>query len=578
MHEDYNEEKVNVQLLYKYLSKHYGADTALDMIKENSSSLFNYHGLAWALGKRDIEFFCMYFLQDIYLPRPDNTARILAPIHYEMWKKAQEMLIGDEYDKVAMAEPRGSSKTTVMDTGVTMWAHCYAISIFTIVCGKTMGDAMEFISIAKHELEENNRIKKAFGNLIDQKNYTVNKLELELTNNTKIQALSSESSIRGKKYGIHRPSLIIADDYQGKSDIITQEARDKKYNTWCEDVEYAGDEAVYRDNKKIAMATKFIVLGTILHRDCYMSRLLKNNSYKHILRRVVDFDVDKYFNGEILESKLAKGSKLWLEFKKIYQNDKIQDSQAAADEFYYQHEADMKFKTIWPDKYECNKLAIKYFSNPIAFKQEYMNDASKIGEKWFKSIATQSAEEIETHNFIKTMLCIDPAVSTANKADYTAMLVGSEADNSFRYIRKGILERLGFEDYCQKVVKLLINYTDITHIDIEKNTYQGTDILRIKEIIDKTPELKNRSFIFINERATGNKDDRIATTIGGVNNGQIIFNKDDKEFIKQMSDFAGQDFSEHDDAPDDVARFDKDVKTIITDCRVRIFDRRLLGV
>lgn len=578
MFEDFDEKKNNIQILYKYLSKHYDSDTAQQLILDNRNHLFDYHGLAWLLGKKDIEFFCIYFLQDIYLPRPDNKARRLAPVHYEMWNMAQDMLVNDLYNKLAAAEPRGTAKTTVMDTGVTTWSHCYQISRYSIVCGKTEQDSTEFIANIRYELEGNRRIKKAFGTLIDQKNYTINKLELELTNDTKIQALSSTSSIRGKKFRNYRPSLIIADDYQGKADIITQEARDKKYNTWCEDAEYAGDEAVYRDGKKISMATKFIVLGTILHRDCYMSRLLKNNEYHHVLRRVVNFDVDKYFNGEILEGPQAKASQLWNKFKKIYKNDKLQDPKAAAKEFYYQHQTDMKFDTIWPDKYECDDLAIKYFTNPVAFKQEYMNDALKIGERWFKSIETRSEKEIETHNFVKTMLNVDPAVSLNNKADYTSIFVGSEADNGFRYVRKSTLARLGFEDYCQKVVKYLIDYPDITHIDIEKNTYLGTDVLRIKEIISKTPELNSRSFIFINERSSQNKDDRIATIIGDVNNGQVIINEEDKESIKQLHDFCGQNFSEHDDFPDNLARFITDIKTIVTVCKVRIFDRRLLGL
>lgn len=574
----YNEHQANVNLLAKYLIKYYGVEETTKLMQENVSHLFDYHGLAWSLGKRSIEFFCMYFLQDIYLPKPDNKARNLAPVHYEMWDIAQKVLIDDKFDKIAMAEPRGTAKTTVMDTGVTMWSHCYEISNYTIVCGKTEQDSIEFISIDRNEFETNQRIIDAFGRLIDSKNNTVNKLELELTNGTKIQALSSTSSIRGKKFGIYRPSIIIADDYQGKADIITQEARNKKYNTWCEDAEYAGDEAVYRDGKKIAMATKFIVLGTILHRDCYMSRLLNNKEYHHLLRRVVDFDVDKYFNGEILEGEQAQASQLWKQFSKIYRNDKFQDSKAAAIEFYYQHEDEMKFKTVWEDKYKCEELAIKYFTNSIAFKQEYMNDASKIGEKWFKSIATQSAEEIETHNFVKTMLCVDPATSLAKTADFTSLLVGSTADNSFRYIRKGIIQRFAYEDYCQEVVNMLIKYPDITHIDIEKNTYLGTDVLKIKEIIEKTPELNGRSFIFMNERSTKNKDDRISTIIGSVNNGQIIFNEDDTDFVKQITDFAGQDFSEHDDAADNVARFETDVKTIVTVCKVKVFDRRILGI
>ena len=578
MFENYNEDKENIKLLAKYLKKHCSAEKAQQLMNDNWDHLFDYHGLAWSLGKHDIEFFCMYFLQDTFLPKPNNAARTLAPVHYEMWQEAENIFIKDEYDKFAAAEPRGTAKTTVFDTGVSIWLHCYEISYYTIVIGKVEQDSIDFIASVRQAFEENKYIEKAFGKLLDSKNYTVNKLELELTNKTKIQALSSTSSIRGKKFGVHRPSVIIADDSQGKSDIITQEARDKKYNTWCEDTEYAGDEAVYREGIKTRMATKFIVLGTILHRDCFMSRVLQNKDYNHILRRAVDFDVDKYFNGEILEGELFKGSSLWGEFKKIYRNDKLSDSVSYAKEFYYQHEKDMQYETIWPDKYDCLKLAINYYTNPIAFKQEMCNDASKIGEKWFKNIQTKSEEEIESHNFIKTMLCIDPATSIAKTADFTAMLVGSTADNDFRYIRKGIIERLGFDDYCLKVIDFLIKYPDITHIDIEKNTYLGTDVSKIKELIEKTPALIGRSFTFINEKSTKNKDDRISTIIGSVNNGQIIFNEDDADFIQQVKDFCGQDFSEHDDAADDVARFENDIKNIVVIKPVKIFDRRLLGI
>jgi hypothetical protein len=563
----YDEDSENRKLLYKYLKKHFGKDKAQDLMLTYADHLFDYHGLAWSLGKHDLEFFCMYFLQDTFLPKPDNAARRLAPIHYELWHEAEEMFIYDKFDKFEAVVPRGTAKTTVMDFGVSVWLHCYKISYYTIVIGKVEQDSIDFIANTKQAFEENQYIKKAFGNLLDSRNYTVNKLELELTNGTKIQALSSTSSIRGKKYGNHRPSVIISDDMQGQSDIITQEARDKKYNTWCEDTEYAGDKAVYRDGKKIKMATKFIVLGTILHRDCFISRLLKNKDYKHILKRVVEFNVDEYFN-----------TGLWDKFRKIYQDDKLKDSKAHATEFYYQHETDMKFETIWPDKFKCCDLALDYFKNPIAFKQEMMNDASKIGEKWFKSIATQTPEEIEEHNFEKTMLVADPASSVDKKADYSAFAVGSVADNGFRYIRKGIIERLGFDDFCKKIIELFKKYPDITHIDIEKNLYMGADISKIKELIAKDPDLKYRDVTFINEMQKKNKDEKISTIIGAVNNGQIIFNADDKEPIQQILDFCGQDFSLHDDFPDVVSQFDIDVKNIEVIQKVELFDRRKLGL
>ena len=549
---DYDEGKQNRKILYQYLKKMFGPTKAPELMVKHKDHMFDFHGLAWSVGKRSIEFFCKYFLQDTFTPKPGNTARELAPMHYELWEEAEKLFIKDEFDKFAAAEPRGSAKTTILDFAISTWLHAYEISPYTIVGGKVEQDATDFIATTRQAFEENKYIISAFGKLIDTKNCTVNKLELELSNHTKIQAISSTSSMRGKKYGNNRPFCIIADDYQGKSDIITEESREKKYRTWMDDAKFAGDEAVYRNGVKIKMATKFIVLGTILHRDCFMSRILKNKEYRCITRKaVLVSDVDDLYNNG-----------LWNEFKKLYFNDNDKDSEATAKEFYYQHESEMQYSVSWPDKWNCLDLAIAYYVDEVSFKQELQNDASKIGIKWFSSIRTQSTEDIENHTFIKTLLIADPASSVNAKADYTAICVGSIADNDFTYIRKGILVKINFDDFCLKVVEVLKLYTDITHVSIEKNLYMGADVSKIKELITKEPSLKNRNITFINKMQKVNKDEKISTIISGVNNGQIIFNENDKDSIKQIKDFSGQNYSEHDDMPDCVSQLIIDIKEI----------------
>lgn len=574
------EDEQNRYILYKYLKKQYIINGATEeetdkatqeLILKNKDNLFGKDSLASYLGSISIEFFCCYYLQDTFIPKETNVARELAPIHYRIWDTLSDMILKDEFDKLELIMPRGCAKTTVCDFALSVWLHCYKKSIYTLVAGKTEQDSVEFISQTRQAFEENKYIIKSFGKLIEPKKFTVNKLELELANGTKIQAISSTSSMRGKKYNGVRPSCIIADDYQGKADIITEEARDKKYNTWIEDSGYAGDKAVYRTFKgekvKVKQATKFIVLGTILHRDCFMSRLLKNKDYKHIVKRVCNFDVDEYFHSD-----------LWEEFRKIYFNDKLDDSVSVAKEFYYQHESEMQYKTIWSDKFDCLDLAIDYYNNPTAFKQEMMNDASKIGEKWFKSIRAIPKEEIEEHSFDKTMLVCDPANSISKKADYSAFAVGSTCSNGFTYIQKGLILRLGFDDFCKKVVELLKLYPNITHVSIEKNLYMGADVSKIKELITNEPELAYRNITFINNMQRKNKDEKISTIVDAVNNGQIIFNEEDKDAIEQLKEFASQAYSEHDDFPDVVAQLGIDIKEIKIIRNVSFLDRRLLGV
>lgn len=334
-------------------------------------NLWGKNGLAMWLGEKSIPFFCMYYLQGTFRVKPDNQAIKLDDVHYKIWNELESMFVDDKFDKLELVMPRGTAKTTVCDFALTVWCHCYEKIIYSLVAGKTEQDAAEFTRDVRRAFEENKYIIKSFDKLINIKKFTVNRLEIELVNGTKVQAISSTSSVRGKKFKGNRLSLIIANDYQGKSDVMTQKARDKKYNTWQQDSQYAGDKAVYRDGKKIKMATKFIVLGTILHRDCFMSRLLKDRSYKSLLRKAVLVnDIDVLFN-----------SGLWKEFKNIYFNNKLKDPVANAKEFYYRHEKEMQYPVLWKDKFDCLELAIDYYNDPTSFKQEMMNDASKIGEK-----------------------------------------------------------------------------------------------------------------------------------------------------------------------------------------------------
>ena len=96
-----SDEQRNKWLLYHFLKKSYtdigipedkADELTENKIIKNSKNLFDFHGLAWQLGQFSLEFFCMYFLQDIYLPKEDNAAAPLAPVHEELWKDIQESI------------------------------------------------------------------------------------------------------------------------------------------------------------------------------------------------------------------------------------------------------------------------------------------------------------------------------------------------------------------------------------------------------------------------------------------------------------------------------------------------------
>lgn len=133
---------------------------------------------------------------------------------------------------------------------------------------------------------------------------------------------------------------------------------------------------------------------------------------------------------------------------------------------------------------------------------------------------------------------------------------------NIKYVRKGTIFKGEYEDYMDYTLKLLKEYEDISFINIEKNVYNGADLIQLQELVKNDPELRHRDFEWLNNAVNKNKDDRINTIVGDVNMGRIIFNEEDEEAIKQLKDFAGADFSAYDDFPDAVAEWAKRINEV----------------
>ena len=371
---------------------------------------------------------------------------------------------------------------------------------------------------------------------------------------------------------IDKKLLVNNNLYQSEDDVRTEEAREKKWKRYSDDVKFAKQRPVKRNGKVIKKGTVLMAWGTQQHKECFYSRLIKTPTWTFKKERgVLVDDVDEYFN-----------SGLWLEFKKILNNYKNENRLEDAKEFYYQHQEEMQFDSLWSEFWDCLELALDYYENPNSFKQEVQGDVDSIGEKWFKTIRTETREEIENHNFIKTMLIVDPAAGGGRKNDYSAYMVGSTADNKLKYCRKGELAKINarqeFDKYVDHMIELILQYEDITHVFIEKNTFNGADANQLEKKLKEHNILKHRKIIIINETQRKNKDDKISTIIPYINRGEFIFCSEDEEFIKQIMDFAGQKYSVHDDAPDVAAEFFLRVDKIKKVGKVELLDRRLLGL
>lgn len=559
--------KKNLQLLARYLTKMYGKEKAMQLIteyrekgeKDKQDYLFGENSLAYELGFRNMEFFCMYYLQSIF--NNDDVAEV-APIHKDIWKDIHNMLVKKTHDRQVYILPRGTGKSSFGNQATVIFAHVYKLKRYTVVCSSLGSTAQKFVKQIKDALLDNPYIEHTFGVLLEPNNkkYICNSNQLELTNRSMIESISSKSSMRGRLYNQRRIELCLLDDYQDDDDISTFEQRERKWKRFANDVAFA----IQKNNATL------IGLGTLQHPEDFYARLLQLPTWKSRVEKGVLVDD--------LEELFTTGH--WGEVYKILKT-KDKDKLEKAKEYYSQHFDEMQFPLLWQSYWDCFDMAAQYFEDPVSFEQEIQSNLQSAGEKKFKTIITESPKEINSHTFIKTMLCVDPKGSNnKNKKDedYCAFAVGSVADNGIKYVRKGEIHKVEFDDYLKKTMKFLKDYPEITHCYVEKQVYSGSDVIRLKQLIEEDPLLKHRNIEWINVHQNKNKNDKISTIVGDVNMGRIIFNEEDEEAIQQLKDFINTDISKHDDFPDIVSEFANRINEINVVRPIKLLNRNAIGL
>ena len=559
---EFNDTSVfKIYLLKKYLTKHYGETSAKKLIVAYQNDLLS---LSKELGLKDIGFFAEYFLTNKFVCMSTNTLKPLGNVHYEIFDDLDKLLIEDAYDEQEFILPRGIGKSTIINSLVATWGAVYNVSIFTVVIGKTDALMSEFIDEVKHNLSDEYLVE-CFGEFLPTtKEYANNSSEVELLNGTKVQGITWGGSIRGIKFKANRPSIIITDDVLKEDDIRSETMLKRAIDKFYKEILPAGAEARVIKGKKMSMSTKFIVIGTPLSQKDLINYVKNDASFKLLHKSVFDFNVDEVFSSE-----------KWQEYRKILMNTKDEDRINTARNYYLQNK-DMYINTIWSN-YEPLKMANKFFTERLAFMQEYMCDCQKVGEQWISYMAKMDEKEIEDHTFEKTILSIDTASSALSKSDYFAFTILSKY-NGFLFVREGILKKYDakteFDMYINFTVELIRKY-NIDAFVVERNVFKDLDTIAIKKALENDSDLKRKRVQSISVFNNKKKDDRIATITDKINSGTIIFNEDNKDYNQQVFDFCGQNYSMHDDAIDSLEMAVNHIEEI-NNKKITLLDKSLL--
>ena len=495
-------------------------------------SLIGKKGIRYLLGALDMEFFGRAYFPH-YFSKP-------APIFHKeldsIWQagviknldviKNKKKIATMNGTKHSVAAPRGHAKSTTLTFKGTIHAVLYEYKHYPIIISDSSDQAESVLDNIKSELEENSYILEDFGELsgsVWRNNVLLTKTGV------KVEAIGSGKKIRGRKHRNYRPDLIILDDVENDENVRTPEQRKKLENWFYKAVSKAGD-----------YYTDIVYIGTVLHYDSLLMKVLKNPTYKaKIYKAVLSFS----------------NSLLWDKWEQIYTELDNENHETDALDFFNLNKTEMLEGTevLWEEKNSYYDLMIIRLSDgDAAFNSELQNepinpDDCLFDEEWFDFY--NEAEINFKDSAFSFYGFVDPSLGKSKKSDFSAIItLAKHSGTGYMYVLDADVERRHpdriISDTLNKEIWLRKTFgRGYKELGAETNQFQWF----LKEQLAKA-SAKIGLYLPIREiNQNTDKTMRIQTLQPDIKNKYIKFNKRHKKLLEQLKYFP---MGAHDDAPD----------------------------
>lgn len=302
--------------------------------------------------------------------------------HREMWR----LCLGpDKY--VALAAPRGHAKSSSITLAFILAQILFRQRDFVLLLSDSWAQSVEFLRDLKTELSENEEMIRDF-HLKKFVKDSEDDVIVQFLDGSKfrIVARGSEQKVRGLKWNHRRPNLVVGDDLEGDEQVESKLRREKFMNWLLKAVLPCGSsDCVFR------------IVGTVLHFDSALNRLLKNPSWK---------------------SKVFKAHKSFNDFSEI----------------------------LWPEAWSEERLkGVRQVyideGQPEGYSCEYLNDPIAEGNAYFRADDIFEQEKIPEN--LQYYAGWDFAVTKDQKSDFTVCSVFGVSSEGRKYvvdIRRGRMD------------------------------------------------------------------------------------------------------------------------------------------
>lgn len=495
-------------------------------------------GIRRQAGFESLEAFAKLYLGAHFVLPPSSMHRSLFAFLHEATRTRGV--------RAAFAAPRGHAKTTVVSVAYVLYCACYKLEPFIVLVSNTGDQAEDLLGAVKHELESNERILEDFPEVAEpQERRPIPKRwrrrEVVLRNGVKILALGAGQKIRGRKHHEHRPTLIILDDIENEEEVRSAEQRENKF-TWFQ-------KALLKAGA--AARTNVIVVGTILHYDSLLARLIGpgtgNTEFPGwrvgVYRAVLQF---------------AEREDLWARWESIYATREEHEGQSgpeAAAAFYEANKVELERGAIvlWPERESYLQLMeLRVKEGRASFDSEKQNEPIDPESCYFREEQFlfwddkfESEEQLRQKlgSGLDTYGACDPSLGKGRLRDDTAIvtLLYHRESKVYYVVDADIKNRKPNE-----IIDTILQYHRIRkyrQFVMETNQFQ---VVLAKEL--KTACLNARTPLRVCEvNHTTDKVARIQSIEPIISSGRIQFSRRHRQLIDQLRQFPK---AAHDDGPD----------------------------
>jgi hypothetical protein len=212
---------------------------------------------------KDLDKIIQYFT---YKKNPNDPNSEVVPI-FRLENNVLKMEIS-RFTLIMM--PRGFSKTTLVNA-VNLFLICYADTDFMFYLSETATHSETQIRNIKRELEYNEKLLSAFGNL---KGDIWRQDLFKTSNDVTVGCAGRGGQVRGKNEGGKRPSRIILDDVEDKESVATADQL-AKTRTW-----FFSD--VLPMLPKMKEDAQIVALGTMLANNALLATLIDDPEWTSV--------------------------------------------------------------------------------------------------------------------------------------------------------------------------------------------------------------------------------------------------------------------------------------------------------